>query len=83
MIRYNKLKIRALKVFASAPGAWFGPGEVAERLEFEPPRAVWTYLKRLWSFGLLERCHDNRGLLRYRINQKGMSRLRWLLAAKD
>ena len=35
MDRYNKLKIRTLKVFAFAPGAWFKPGEVAERLVLE------------------------------------------------
>ena len=34
MSKYNKLRIRTLKVFAFAPGAWFKPGEVADRLEF-------------------------------------------------
>ncbi len=33
MNHYNKLKIRTLRVFAFAPGAWFKPGEVAERLD--------------------------------------------------
>jgi hypothetical protein len=34
MSHYNKLKIRMLKVFAFAPGAWFTPGEVGGRLNF-------------------------------------------------
>ena len=53
MNRYNKLKIRTLNVFANAPGAWFRPKEVADRLDFVPRRAAWSYLKRLSRFGLL------------------------------
>lgn len=78
MNRYNKLKIRALKVFAFAPGAWFSPREVAERLDFIPKRAVWTYLKRLWRFGLLERHTSGMGALRYKLSKAGAARLRWL-----
>ena len=78
MNRYNKLKIRTLNVFAFAPGAWFRPGEVAERLDFVPQRAVWTYLKRLWRFGLLERRFTGTGTLKYRISDGGSARLRWL-----
>jgi hypothetical protein len=80
MNRYNKLKIRTLKVFAFAPGAWFRPGEVAERLSFVPRRAVWSYLKRLWRFGLLERRSSGKGTLKYRISDGGAARLRWLRA---
>ena len=69
MSKYNKLRIRTLKVFAFAPGAWFKPGEVADRLDFVPPRAVWTYLKRLWRFGLLERHTSENGTLRYKISE--------------
>jgi hypothetical protein len=76
--RYNKLKIRALEVFAFAPGAWFTPLEVAERLNFRPKRAAWSYLKRLWNFGLLERRSFERGTLQYKISQRGQSRLDWL-----
>jgi hypothetical protein len=34
MNHYNTLKIRTLNVFAFAPGAWFRPTEVAERLDY-------------------------------------------------
>lgn len=78
MNRYNKLKTRTLKVFAFAPGAWFKPSEVAERLDFVPRRAAWTYLKRLWRFGLLERRYWGKGTLEYRISEGGEARLRWL-----
>jgi predicted transcriptional regulator len=77
MKRYNKLKIRTLNVFAFAPEAWFRPREVAERLDFVPRRAAWSYLKRLWRFKLLERIALS-GRLKYRITEKGMARLRWL-----
>ncbi len=78
MNRYNKLKIRTLKVFAFAPEAWFSPTEVAERLDFIPKRAVWTYLKRLWKFGLLERHTLGTGTLKYKLSEGGQARLRWL-----
>ena len=83
MNRYNKLKIRALKVFAFAPGAWFTPGEVAERLDFIPKRAAWTYLKRLWRFGLLKRHFMGVGTLKYKISSEGAARLRWLDSHKS
>jgi hypothetical protein len=78
MDRYNKLKIRTLKVFAFAPGAWFKPNEVAERLDFVPRRAAWTYLKGLWKFGLLERHTSGTGTLKYKLSDEGAARLRWL-----
>ena len=78
MNRYNELKFRTLKVFAFAPGAWFMPKEVAERLNFRPRRAAWTYLKRLWKFGLLERRFTGTGTLKYKISEGGAARLRWL-----
>jgi hypothetical protein len=76
--RYNKLKIRTLRVFAFAPGAWFKPGEVAERLDFVPRRGAWTYLKRLWKFGLLERQASGKGTLKYKLSEGGSARFRWL-----
>src|SRR5258708_37350343 len=36
MNRYNKLKEKALSVFASADGEWLKPNEAAERLDFVP-----------------------------------------------
>ena len=83
MNRYNKLKIRTLDVFSFAPGAWFTPGEVAKRLDFVPRRAVWTYLKRLWRFGLLERRSTGAGTLKYKISNVGVARLRWLDSRKS
>ncbi len=83
MNRYNKLKIRALEVFAFAPVAWFKPSEVAERLDFVPRRAAWTYLKRLWKFGLLERHTSGPGTLRYKLSEGGATRLRWLRSQRS
>ena len=76
MNRYNELKLRALSQFAS--GEWLSPNQVAQRLNFSPPRSVWTYLKRLWSFGLLERRYFGKATLTYRISDAGAARLRWL-----
>jgi DNA-binding IclR family transcriptional regulator len=82
MNRYNKLKIRTLTVFAFAPGAWFRPTEVAERLDYHPRRAAWTYLKRLWNLGLLERHSIGTHTLKYKISERGFARLRWLRSEK-
>ena len=78
MIRYNKLKLRVLSLFESAGRDWLGPSEAAEMLNFLPARAAWTYFKRLWRFGLLERCSTGRGTLEYRISEQGVTRPRWL-----
>jgi hypothetical protein len=75
---YNKLKKKALAVFESADGVWLTPKEVAEQLDFLPRRSAWTYLKRLWRFGLLDRRSFGRGTLEYRINEGGFARLQWL-----
>ena len=74
MDRYSKLKVRTLKVFAFAPGTWFTPREVGESLNFIPKRAVWTYLKRLWKFGLLERDTSETGTLKYKLSEGGAAR---------
>jgi hypothetical protein len=76
MDRYNKLKQRALSLFAG--GEWLRPGEAAEQLDFYPKRSTWTYFKRLWRFGLLERRSIGKGTLEYRISEAGLARLRWL-----
>jgi hypothetical protein len=78
MIRYNELKLRVLSLFESAGRDWLGSSEAAERLNFVPPRAAWTYFKRLWKFGLLERRSSGRGTLEYRISDVGAARLRWI-----
>jgi hypothetical protein len=81
--RYNKLKFRVLSLFASNSGQWIDPGEAAERLDFRPARAVWSYLKRLWRFGLLEKRSSGKGTLEYRISDTGVARLRWLRSRRD
>jgi hypothetical protein len=80
MDRYNKLKLRALSVFAVAGVKWLRPSAVAEQLQFSPRRSAWTYFKRLWQFGLLDRRSSGHGELEYRISDGGMARLRWLRA---
>jgi hypothetical protein len=47
-------------------------------LGYGKARSAWTYFKRLWSFGLLERRSQGRGALEYRISELGRDRLRWL-----
>ena len=81
MDRYNKLKRRALSLFAD--GDWLRPSEVAEQLNFYPPRSAWTYFKRLWRFGLLERRSMGKGTLEYRISDAGLARLRWLRSQRS
>jgi hypothetical protein len=78
MNRYNKLKQKALSVFASADGEWLSTNEAAVRLDFVRRRPAWTYFKRLWRFGLLERRFSAKGTLEYRISDSGAARLRWL-----
>ena len=78
MNRYNELKLQVLALFASTHGEWLGPNEAAEKLDLFPARSAWTYLKRLWGFGLLERRSRGRGTLEYRISELGRTRLRWL-----
>jgi DNA-binding IclR family transcriptional regulator len=76
MDRYNQLKLRVLSALAS--GEWARPVDVARRVDFFPSRSAWTYLKRLSSFGLLERQTFGKGTLHYRISEGGLQRLRWL-----
>lgn len=83
MNRYNELKQQVLALFASTQGEWLAPSEAAERLDFFPARSAWTYLKRLSSFGLLERHSRGRGTLEYRITDLGRSRLRWLRSQRS
>ena len=78
MNRYNRLKLQTLSAFARADGEWLTPSAVAETLDFMPRRSAWTYFKRLWSFGLLERHYFGKGTLTYRISAAGAARLRWL-----
>ena len=83
MARYNELKLEALSVFERANGEWLSPNTAAERLDFYSKRSSWTYFKRLWRFGLLERRTAGKGTLQYRISEGGAVRLAWLRSCKD
>jgi hypothetical protein len=78
MNRYNELKLQVLSLFAATQSEWLVPNEAAEKLNFSPARSAWTYFKRLWRFGLLERRSQGRGTLDYQISELGKKRLRWL-----
>jgi hypothetical protein len=78
MEAYNKLKFRTLSAIADRGGQWLKPYEIARNVDFVPHRSMWTYLKRLQRFGLLERRFSGRGTLEYRISTAGATRLRWL-----
>jgi hypothetical protein len=71
MNRYNKLKRKVLSVFESAEGEWLRPNDAAERLDFLPRCSAWTYFKRLWKFGLLDRRFRGKGTLEYSISDSG------------
>jgi len=73
---YNEMKLRALAAFEA--NSWLAPPEWAVLARYYPVRAAYTYLKRLWSWKLLERRLDQRGLLLYRISERGQARLHWL-----
>jgi hypothetical protein len=78
MKSYNKLKLKVLSLFANAGGEWLKPSDAAHRLRFLPPRSAWSYFKRLWRFGLLDRQSLGRGTLEYKISEGGTARLRFL-----
>jgi len=78
MGRYNNLKRRTLSVFEEDSGEWLRPREIANKVNFQPRRSAWTYLKRLRRFGLLERQFFGKGTLQYRISNAGRKRLQWL-----
>lgn len=73
---YNQLKLRALVTFEGR--GWLSPSAWAVLAGFYPMRASYTYLKRLWRWRLLDRTLDRRGLILYRLTQKGERRLEWL-----
>jgi hypothetical protein len=74
--KYNSLKLRALSVFQNR--GWLSPPAWAVLARFYPIRASYSYLKRLHRWKLLERSLDRRGLLLYRLSQRGALRLSWL-----
>ncbi len=73
---YNKRKLEALTAFENR--GWLSPGAWAVLAGYYPLRAGYSYLKRLWDWRLLDRKLDRRGLLLYRLSEKGQARLAWL-----
>jgi hypothetical protein len=79
--RYNKLKKHTLEIF-ERHGGWLTPPEWAVLAGFYPVRAAYSYLKRLYSFGLLERKEDIGACVLYRLSERGRRRLFWLVNRK-
>jgi len=73
---YNRMKLRALAALEDR--GWLSPPAWAVLAGYYPVRAAYTYLKRLWTWRLLERQLDRRGLLLYRLSERGRARLAWL-----
>lgn len=74
--KYNSLKRHALAVLEER--GWLSPPAWAVLAGFYPVRASYSYLKRLHKWKLLDRTLDRRGLLLYRLSQRGRARLAWL-----
>ena len=74
--KYNLLKLRALSTFENR--GWLSPRAWAVLVKFTPVRAAYSYLKRLHDWKLLDRARDQNGLLLYRLNHRGATRLQWL-----
>ena len=81
MRRYNELKRTALATFEG--GGWLNPPAWAVLVRMYPIRAAYSYLLRLHRWGLLERRRDARGLLLYRLSQRGEQRLAWLRCGRN
>jgi hypothetical protein len=75
-MRYNARKRQALGVFRER--GWLNPPAWALLAGFYPARAAYSYLGRLWRWGLLRREQDSRGLVIYGLSEKGLQRLVWL-----
>lgn len=74
--KFNSLKLHALSTFENR--GWLSPSTWAVLAGYYPVRAAYTYLKRLHRWKLLERSLDRRGLLLYRLSDRGAQRLVWL-----
>jgi hypothetical protein len=74
--KYNSLKLKALAVLEGR--GWISPPTWAVLAGFYPVRASYSYLRRLYGWKLVERSLDRRGLLLYRLSDRGSQRLAWL-----
>ena len=73
---YNEMKLRALTTFEGR--GWLSVPAWAVLAGYYPLRAAYTYMKRLWRWELVDRQLDRRGLLLYRLSERGQARLEWL-----
>ncbi len=73
---YNRRKRQALQIFYER--GWLNPPVFAMLAGMRPIRGVYSYLRRLHAWGLLERARSPRGLILYRLSPKGARRLAWL-----
>jgi hypothetical protein len=73
---YNGLKLEVLRALRCAPHGWLTPREIAQRVRFSRIRSAWSYLLRLYRWGLLRR--RSAPYIEYSLTRKGFRRLAWL-----
>jgi hypothetical protein len=78
---YNELKVQVLRVLGSAPHGWLTPREIAQRARFSRVRSAWSYLFRLYRWGLLRR--RSAPYVEYSLTRKGRRRLIWLISTRQ
>ena len=78
-MRFNARKRQCFEIFATH-GAGLRPIEWAIEARFYPTRAAFSYLKRLYDWGYLQRRRDFRGRILYRLSPRGAW---WLLSHKN
>jgi hypothetical protein len=76
--RYNELKLKTLAVFSRFDQAWLSAPLWAKLVRYPDRDGASTYLRRLARWGLLHHRRDWRGMVLFRISDKGRRRLRWL-----
>jgi hypothetical protein len=72
----NSLKLQVLEILDRR--GWLDPPTIAELVGFRAERGMYSYLIRLHRYGLLRRRQDARGLILYRLSERGGARLAWL-----
>jgi hypothetical protein len=73
---FNRRKKQTLQIFQDR--GWLNPAAFAMLAGMLPIRGVYSYLRRLHAWGLLKRRRSPRGLILYRLSEKGARRLAWL-----
>lgn len=76
--KYNSLKRRVLRVLVTH-GGWIPVPAIARNLNLEyPARALYSYLRRLQGFHLVQVGRNRQGRLFYRATERGVQRLKFL-----